>query len=87
MRLDRLLLSCKMTGNGLVKAVDDLFDASASLDVKVLAFVLSLFPLILTLLLQKLFQKYSLGPLIQVAKMFFIDGRRTSPLVTFAPPP
>jgi hypothetical protein len=40
-----------------------------------------------TLLLQKLLQKYSLWPLIQVPEMLFIDGSKTSPLVTFAPPP
>jgi len=40
-----------------------------------------------TLLLQKLFQKYSLWPLIQVAEMLFIDGSRTPPLEAFAPPP
>ena len=40
-----------------------------------------------TLLLQKIFPKYSLCPLIQVAKMLFIDGSKTAPLVTFAPSP
>ncbi len=37
------------------------------------------------LIVAKTFSKYSLCPLIQVAEMLFIDGSRTSPLVTFAP--
>jgi hypothetical protein len=38
-------------------------------------------------LLQKILPRYSLCPLIQVAEMFFIDGSKTSPLVTLSPPP
>jgi hypothetical protein len=39
-----------------------------------------------TLLVQKIFPKYSWCPLIRLAEMLFMDGSETSLLVTFAPP-
>jgi hypothetical protein len=41
---------------------------------------------VFTLLVQKILPKYSWCPLIRVAEMLFIDGSKTSLLVTIAPP-